>query len=85
MLVLVVLAIDDGLVHGLMALRREGLRTSVVHVDAGSFAPAAAAAERASLGLALSAAGIGYLSLERGADLQAALSMPVGVRHARLL
>jgi uncharacterized protein (DUF58 family) len=81
MVILVVLALDEGLVRELVALRGKGLRAWVVHVPAGSFAPAATAAG-ASLGLALRAAGIGYLALGRDDDLAAALSTPVAGRRA---
>lgn len=80
--ILVVLALDEGLVRELVALRGKGLRAWVVHVPAGSFMPAAATAAGASLGLALRAAGIGYLALGRGDDLAAALSTPVMGRRA---
>jgi len=75
LLTLVVLSLDRGLVRVLVALRQQGLRVSVVHVAAGSFVSAAPTAESLSLGLSLSAAGVGYLSLGRGDDLRAALSV----------
>ena len=80
MVILVLLALDDGLVRELIALRREGLRTAVVHVPAGSLVPAAASS---SLGLALASAGVGYLQLGRDDDLHAALSRPAEARRAR--
>jgi uncharacterized protein (DUF58 family) len=84
MLLLVVLALDGGLVRELIALQRVGLRASVVHVAAGSFGSAASAGESSNLRLALSAAGVGYLSLGRGDDLRAALSIPGENRRARV-
>ncbi|MGO8685032.1 MAG: DUF58 domain-containing protein [Thermoleophilia bacterium] len=80
--ILVVLVVDDGLVRELVALRGRGLHAWVVHVPAGSFVPAAAIAESANLGLALRAAGVGYLALGRGEDLAAVLSTPVTGRRA---
>ncbi len=84
-LTLVVLSLDRGLVRALVALRQEGLRVSVVHVGAASFASAAPSPESLSLGLALSAAGIGYLALGRGDDLAAALSVRSEELRARIL
>ena len=61
-LILVVLALDRrARARARSPSRREGLRVAVVHVAADSFAPAAAA-ESSSPGLALAAAGVGYLA-----------------------
>jgi uncharacterized protein (DUF58 family) len=77
-LTLVALSLDRELVRTLAALRRDGLRVSVIHVDAGSFAPRATdtpADEIRSLLVSLAAAGVLCLTLERGDDLRAALSL----------
>jgi uncharacterized protein (DUF58 family) len=78
-LTLVALSLDRELVRALIALRREGLGVSVIHVVAGSFAPGAANApggEKPDLLVALAAAGVVCLSLERGDDLRSTLSLP---------
>jgi len=92
-LVLVVLALDRELVRSLIALRDEGMRVSLIHVAAGSFAPAAStaassaalAAESQGLMLALASAGVLGLTLDRGDDLLSALSLKRAQgRHAQV-
>jgi uncharacterized protein (DUF58 family) len=85
-LMLVVLSLDRELVHAVTSLRAQGIAASVVHVVGSSFvatsAPRRAAgadAETRGLMLALAAAGVRCLGLERGDDLRAVL----GVRPAR--
>jgi len=93
---LVVLALDRELVRGVIALRREGLQVSLIHVSAASFLPAAppsslrdaagpVAAEAQGLSLSLAAAGIPWLTVSRGDDLRSALSLRhTDARHALL-
>jgi len=83
MLTVVVLSLDRGLMRALIALQKQGLRVSVVHVPASSFVPAVSTAESSSLRLALSAAGVGYFAVSRGDDLRAALSIRSEDRRAR--
>lgn len=83
-LILVVLALDGRVVRELIALRGQGLRTSVVHVAADSFVRATSSVDGSRLGLALSAAGVGYLPIDRGDDLRAALSLRVEDWRARM-
>lgn len=85
MMILVVLALDDRIVRELIGLRGRGLRASVVHVAADSFAPAASSSSESSkLGLALSAAGVDYLSISHGDDLRAVLSLRTEDRRVRV-
>jgi uncharacterized protein (DUF58 family) len=101
---LVVLGIDAELVQALVGLRARGLQVSVVHVEAASFGPQAAASApkaspaateslhtspataeslHASTAAALAAAGVRCLTLRRGDDLRAALSLgPAEARWA---
>ena len=97
-LTLVVLSLDADLSRALIALRKEGLRVSVIHIEAGSFAgrgggsfagpgvgaaagaivrgaAGAAAGNTPDLPVALTAAGVPCLTLARGDDLRAALSL----------
>ncbi|HMK92832.1 MAG TPA: hypothetical protein VK576_07520, partial [Thermoleophilia bacterium] len=90
-LTLVVLRLDRELVRMLVALQGNGRRVSVVHVDGASFQEAAnggrppgaakaaprpaASDEPRRLQVALTAAGIPCLTLRRGDDLRAALSV----------
>ena len=72
-LTLVVLSLDRELVRALIALRREGLHVSLIHVVAGSFATTAAptpASESPDLLATLAAAGVVCLTLKRGDDLR---------------
>ena len=86
--VLVALSLDRDLVRAVLSLHRQGLRVSLIHVVAGSFAPAAADPRRATLPaphadggdgpellLALAAAGVICLSLHAGDDLRTSLSL----------
>lgn len=83
---LVVLTLDAELVQSLAGLRARGLQVSVVHVEAASFAsetpPApetpSRAAETQNLRAALAAAGVRCLTVRRGDDLHAALSLGPG-------
>ena len=93
-LVLVSLSLDRELVRAVLALHRQGLRVSLIHVDAGSFAAPPFASRRGAgpltagrdggggdpdLALALAAAGVVCLSLRAGDDLRASLSLtPAG-------
>ena len=79
--------------RSLIALRDEGMRVSLIHVAAGSFAPAAStaassaalAAESQGLMLALASAGVLGLTLDRGDDLLSALSLKRAQgRHAQV-
>ena len=76
-LTLVALSLDRELVRALIALRREGLQVSLIHVVASSFATNAAptpAVDSPDLLATLAAAGVVCLRLERGNDLRSALS-----------
>ena len=84
-LVLVALSLDRDLVRAVLALHHQGLRVSLIHVDAGSFAPprfvprhggAPIAVSRGDpdLPLTLAAAGVVCLSLQAGDDLRTSLS-----------
>jgi len=89
-LVLVSLSLDRELVRAVLALHRQGLRVSLIHVDAGSFAAPPHASRRDAvplaagsdgrdggdpdLALALAAAGVVCLSVRAGDDLRASLS-----------
>jgi uncharacterized protein (DUF58 family) len=87
-LALVVLALDDGLVRALLHLRAQGLDVAVLHVDHASFAarapdPSAQPTVPATLGdAALAAAGVRSVTLRRGDDLRAALSLGLPARQA---
>lgn len=85
-IVLVALSLDRDLVRAVLALHRQGLRVSLIHVVAGSFvAPASGPRRTASpppgrddgpeLLLALAAGGVVCLSLQAGDDLRASLSL----------
>ena len=85
LLVLVVLALDEASVRELVALRRAGMRATVVHVPGDSFGSTTGPADDSGLRRVLLTAGVGYLALERGADLRAALSQPAEDRRVRVL
>ncbi|HUK77505.1 MAG TPA: DUF58 domain-containing protein [Thermoleophilia bacterium] len=86
-IVLVALSLDRDLVRAVLALHRQGLRVSLIHVVAGSFAAPASGPRRAAspppghdgdgpdLLLALAAGGVICLSLHAGDDLRASLSL----------
>ena len=87
-IVLVALSLDRDLLRAVLALHRQGLRVSLVHVVASSFAPPAAASRPGApppapdghggdpdLLVALAAAGVVCLSLHAGDDLRTSLSL----------
>ena len=80
-LALVALSLDRELARVLIALRREGVQVSIVHVGAGSFAAGGAAhpagarpADDPALLVTLAAAGVLCLTLRPDDDLRTALS-----------
>ena len=95
-LALVTLSLDRELAGALIALHRDGLRVSVIHVAARSFAAAPAGptagrspgaqaaaarpADEPSLLVALAAAGVLCLTLRRDDDLRTALSFGLAER-----
>jgi uncharacterized protein (DUF58 family) len=84
---LVVLSLDLELMHACLALKEEGLQTSLIHVSGASFAPGAASpaldVESRRLLLSLASAGVPAMTLERFDDLGAALSLHrTAHRHA---
>lgn len=83
-LAVVALSLDAELVRVLIALRRDGLQVSVVHIAADSFSRIATDSfsrtvthprDDAGLLVALAAAGVLCLTLRRGDDLRSALSL----------
>ena len=90
-IVLVALSLDRDLVRAVLALHRQGLRVSLIHVVAGSFAAPASETRRSSsssagrdhggegegpdLLLTLAGGGVICLSLYAGDDLRASLSL----------
>jgi len=86
-IVLVALSLDRDLLHAVVALHRQGLRVSLIHVVASSFAPPADTPRRDAplpnpgnggdpdLLVALAAAGVVCLSLRAGDDLRVSLSL----------
>ena len=85
MVTLVVLSLDRELVRPLLALRQKGVHLSLIHAEAGSFAPTPPPRESPELLLSLASAGVLCLTLRRGDDLRSALSLRrAESRHARL-
>lgn len=74
--VLVVLALGRELEHAVLRLRDDRLQTAVVYVDGSTFEPGAAATrEDEPLALTFDAAGVRMVTLRRGDDLAAALTL----------